>query len=293
MARRKKKNRSNDYTRLENRQLMAGDVTATLVSGDLIIEGDNQSNRVIVEEWNSTQIRVFGSDQTTVNGSNGGSVFTVSDDIRVNLNGGNDALFIRDLELDGSTHADLIINGDAGQDEITIENVDVRRDVSVRGGSLSDRITVDRVSARDIAVRGDSGNDNLFVADSTVRQDLLVRAGSGNDDMRVFDTSIRRTFRWFGDSGENATLFINVNTDNMYIYGGADRDRVNLAGGNRIRDGLFANMGAGDDDLWISDQDTMPAWHYLHGGDGSDRFKGNGLFGLGPWQNNYSFERWW
>ena len=288
MARRK--NVSNDYRQLEHRQLMAGDVSASLVSGDLIIEGDSQSNRVIVREWQN-QIAVLGSDQTTINGSNLPAVFTVTDDIRINMNGGNDFLFVRDLELDGRSHSDLIIRGGSGQDKIEIENVEVRRNVNIRGDSHSDEILVNKVFADNISVRGDSGSDNLAVFNSFASEDLLVRGGSGNDGTYVVDTHVGETFRWYGDFGRNATLFINVNAENIYIYGGTGNDEVNLAFGNRARDLLFANMGSGDDTLWMGD--SVAGQHYLHGGDGNDKIHGAGWFGFDPWSNNHSFERWW
>ena len=85
--------------RLESRQMMAGDVTAFFnSSGDLIISGDNASNRVLVE-YTDNDVRVTGfyaEGNTTINEGQGSTILTTPEsgirDIKLNLRGGNDTI---------------------------------------------------------------------------------------------------------------------------------------------------------------------------------------------------------
>src|SRR3954467_10650705 len=83
--------------RLEDRQLLAGDVTVQVVNGVLRITGDAAANEIRVEEGSShnfTSFLVSGVD-TTLNGESAPvELEGASGGIRIDLQGGNDRLFI-------------------------------------------------------------------------------------------------------------------------------------------------------------------------------------------------------
>ena len=88
---------------LENRNLLAGNVTATVVDGNLIIEGDDQDNQIsIVATENRGQYIIrgrasatFGPITTTINGSDaeeGILVTGVKRSVHISMGDGNDSV---------------------------------------------------------------------------------------------------------------------------------------------------------------------------------------------------------
>src|SRR6476646_6282625 len=82
---------------LEQRAMLAGDVTAVVRGGTWFIRGDNSDNAVVIQQTGSQQFTVVGADaDTTVNGQVVGTEFT-ADRVRnfeIDLRGGDDSLGI-------------------------------------------------------------------------------------------------------------------------------------------------------------------------------------------------------
>src|SRR5437762_3371716 len=84
---------------LEDRQMMTGNVLVSVSGGDLVVTGDSGANelRIIQSLQNGAPIAgrffITGQNGTTINGQATGQFFqNVTDDLRINLNGGNDRL---------------------------------------------------------------------------------------------------------------------------------------------------------------------------------------------------------
>src|SRR5690349_18797915 len=79
---------------LEKRQMMAGDVTAQITNGNLIVKGDSSNNNIAIAVAAGV-VKITSAD-TTVNGAaatNGITLTgTLSGDVEVNLKGGTDSL---------------------------------------------------------------------------------------------------------------------------------------------------------------------------------------------------------
>ena len=75
---------------LENRQMMAGDVSANVTGGgDLVLSGDNSDNQlVVVSTGIAGEYELRGLNNTTINGQQSVTVNGVDDDMRINLRGG-------------------------------------------------------------------------------------------------------------------------------------------------------------------------------------------------------------
>src|SRR4051812_30838912 len=125
MVRNSKNKRRCEFEALENRHLLAGNVTAQIVNGNLIVTGDNSDNVILISSTTATPttITVTGlgngvGGSTVVNGGASGNVVALTGftgQIRVNMKGGNDNLAINSVASTG-IEANL---GD-GNDKLTI-----------------------------------------------------------------------------------------------------------------------------------------------------------------------------
>lgn len=101
MQRRDKRvGRSRYFESLESRNLLAGNVTASVVEDDLVITGDAAANNIQVSQpangdW---QVKVIG---TKVNGSNSAHTFSGVNDIDIYLDAGNDVSKMQNGTLSG------------------------------------------------------------------------------------------------------------------------------------------------------------------------------------------------
>ncbi len=100
MNRQQQKGRS--FERLEHRSMMAGNVTAAVVGGNLTITGDNTANMLTLTEIGDTGKWQITGLKTSING-NAPKLVTgpITGDIVVNLGGGNDKLTIQDGNIPG------------------------------------------------------------------------------------------------------------------------------------------------------------------------------------------------
>lgn len=117
--------------------MMAGDVWASVNGGDLVINGNDASNGIVVNQTGPTTFAVSGSwvnGATAVNGSYSTRYFSnVTRAIKVDLRGGNDV-----FRIGG--------NGEFNRNILPV-------DLSVKGGSGNDKIDVQWLSNRDFACR--------------------------------------------------------------------------------------------------------------------------------------------
>src|SRR6059058_5739244 len=101
------------FESLENRQMMAGDVMASVHAGTLFIKGDNLSNGITItpgaipKQVIITGVNAGGS-ATTVNGVPNGpvAVNNVTKDVKIKMLSGNDIVTITNLTVNGSLKID-------------------------------------------------------------------------------------------------------------------------------------------------------------------------------------------
>ena len=119
------------FESLEQRNVLAGNVTAAVVDGDLVITGDDLGNVFTLDQPGGpgTDYRLIGNDTTTINGGPSpitlpGSGAAVTNDILIDLLGGDDIVRVAgvhapdDLEIDAGVGNDLVavFGSDAGID---------------------------------------------------------------------------------------------------------------------------------------------------------------------------------
>lgn len=253
MSRRRFRNRF-PFEKLEARCLMAGDVHAEVIDGDLIITGDELDNEVgILPGDNPGEYRVIGRASTDViivpdlslltqiNGQGGVTVGGVTGDIRIMLGGGDDKVLVYGGGLGGVAVAhpgmptlpvpgNLIVADYAGANGVNLMGVEAGGDLIVRTGS---------------------GDDVVSLSASTAGRRTVLRTGAGDDRITTWDHGSPMA----ADSGAGDDV-VSVSTGsvggNVTIRTGAGDDRVR-AFDIDIRGDMVLQTGIGDDMVTIQD----------------------------------------
>src|SRR6185436_14885785 len=123
MVRRRTEGRRCKFESPEDRRLLAGDVTAQIKNGDLVITGVDA-----------------GGSATNVNGTANGTV-TLSgftDDLKIKMKGGDDVVTIHDLTVPDKIDIDL----GKGDDTLTLTSVTASDEADIDGDKGDDNITI-------------------------------------------------------------------------------------------------------------------------------------------------------
>src|SRR5215475_3680231 len=160
------------FESLEDRTLMAGNVTAAVVNGTLQITGDKSANVIQIQQAPGNGIRLVGVG-TTINGSSAARVFGASD-ISLDMLGGNDSVTASSLAT-GALTGSL---GD-GNDTVAFSNVISSKGLALLLGAGNDvaNIKGGRVIG-DLGIDGEDGNDSISVSGIRVSGDLTLVGGN-------------------------------------------------------------------------------------------------------------------
>ena len=139
---------------LETRRLLAGDVNVAVDGTNLMVTGDNQANQVDITR-NQTGVLVVSGLNTTINGTNNPFV-AIPNVLSINIT------------LDG------------GNDETTIDNVLLHKDLNFFGNEGNDRLTVTDSYAGQLYIESGSGNDVIDL-DLITGKSADVNLGSGKN----------------------------------------------------------------------------------------------------------------
>jgi FG-GAP-like repeat len=197
---------------LEDRFTPAGNLTARLLVGSLVVTGDAESNTLAVTQTAPGSFTITTEDGTTVNGNTDPvTVSGVTRDLVLRLGRGNDRVRFGagfggsgDVNETVAVSRDLVVDGGPGNNAIDnpVAALDVGRDlrlVNGDGGSRAEfrgRVTV----GRDFAVHNGAGFNAVvlqpdrgglgFAGQNSVRGDLTVRNGPGGADTGLSDLSV-------------------------------------------------------------------------------------------------------
>src|SRR5689334_6461121 len=160
------------FESLENRQMMAGDVVASVHAGTLFIKGDQYNNGITITAGAlPNQVIITGTNiagvGTNVNGllNTPVAINNVTKDIRINMKAGNDTVTVNNLNVFGS----MKVNMGAGVDTFNLVNGSVIcGDLKVVTGGSADTITVTDSTVQGVA-RFETGSDcdSLTIQDSS------------------------------------------------------------------------------------------------------------------------------
>ena len=162
------------FERLERREVLSGNVTATIQDGNLIITGDAANNNIVISGGAVGEVVVSGGTdagigtETTVNG--GVTVVALTGftgDMLIDLRGGNDRVLVTSIAAPGAINATLGI----GNDTFAMQS----RSVSAQPFTLNTGlpITYGAASSKTVFVSASTGNDALAMYDMRVDGDVI------------------------------------------------------------------------------------------------------------------------
>lgn len=216
------------FEQLEDRVMLAGNVSAFISGGNLRINGDSLGNEVLVERAGATSVRLTPEAGTTVNGSalpvtlggfrfgivltaNGGddefrfagtaaSPFRVLGNVVLSMGAGNDVLEFTSFW----PHRNLTINTGTGNDQIAAaRNLEgpnqstgvalvVGKNVAIATGTGDDEVLLDRsYFARTFVFNAGPGNDTLDIRFSHFRHSTVLNGAAGFDTLNNFRNQFR------------------------------------------------------------------------------------------------------
>lgn len=214
---------------LETRALLAGDVTVSVLNGNLLIVGDSADNDITIEQGTTansfivTGIGTVGGD-TTINGapSTTGTFTGVTHNITVRMNGGDDTV---------SVLADTLAPGNLS--------------ISLGSGDNTVAIGAGATITNNLSITAAGGDDTVTVTDTTVNGSANIETGGGDDDVTLTGLTV----------GEDTA----AGAASQNVFGNSPLGRFlnNLFqdnnGSSNSKAGLTVDTGAGDDTVIASE----------------------------------------
>lgn len=198
---------------LENRELMAGNVSVNLVANEVRILGDNAANQVSVHQLASGAYRIQGQTGTTINGKAFVDMKSPDFDLRINLGAGNDKLIVGNNIANAAMMVeDLEIDMGAGNDSVVVGNVR----------------TTDNEFAK---IRTGDGNDTVSVEKCTIKTGLKVETGAGNDRLDVWKSTINGKLEANMGAGTDQVFLTDAVFSSSFLDGGSGTDTLKRTGG--------------------------------------------------------------
>lgn len=228
--------------RLEERSMMAGNVTAVVSGGYLLLTGDSSDNGITIDYNPTTKAYTVtgtsqGGSNTTINSldtsvpANAQVFTTVTKGLKVNTNAGADnVVFGAAASTEFSVVGTVEINTGAGNDTVTIG-----RTGNAAGGAAP--IANEFEVSKSMVVQLGDGNDTIDITNARIGGDLIIHsdinrvgAAAGNDTVR-FPT----TFTPSGGTQQTFPVTV-VRKTTVLLGGGTDVFNANNFNG---RGGLF------------------------------------------------------
>ena len=250
---------------LEPRVLLDGDVTAFLAGSTLVIQGDGQSNAVIIYgSATPGQFVVSGvthsvtGNQTTVNGDLFDLFDGVTSGVKVNMGLGNDELLIGtpgaiatttipgnlSIDMGGGTVDGVYIGFDPDAFDF-LGNVDILGSLTIQGSDAEDGVAIFGTSVtKNVTMKlGDSpaGTSNFVsmyrnvttATSNFIGGKLSMTGGDGIDEWFIEETTITGSAQFkLGDTDAGKTDIITIDTSTIFgavkITGGDGHEEISV-----------------------------------------------------------------
>ena len=266
--------------RLECRQVLAGNVTAAIVQGELRITGDGVGNWVEIRQvpgadgtgrtfvidgqpfdggYDANGDPVPGGSPTLINGQEEVRFNVLSDKVSLALGGGNDVVEIESNAE--TTFAGLKVNTGAGRDwvrleRVTMSGVDAPLAIFTGNNQATTRDTVRlenvNVTKQGLNITTGGGNDDVYATAVNVQGRFFLNLGDGSD---LFN----------GDSLTMATASLNTSASSTGVV---DNDAILLSNSRFVA--IYAVMSAGGDRFRFVQNVSVADRAVLRGGEDTD-----------------------
>lgn len=249
---------------LEDRCLLAGNVSVANSNAGLLIAGDAQNNEL---EIRATADGVFlqGVNGTTINGATAALLLSdssaISGPTEIRLRGGDDRLTV----FDGVEFSDsLLVRSGRGGDTISVHGVSVGGNLTVAAGKESNTVILDRLDAAASVTLRSAGALLAGVSDTQVTGDLNIETASGDDAIALRNSSVDGRVTITTAAGDDTVTIQDsiLNRFSLLAGKGDDLAQVSETTVNR-RAALW--MLRGDDSTVIGDGNTISG-HLVLGG---------------------------
>ena len=172
-------NRRLGVEQLQARVLLAGDVTAAVTNGFLVIRGDDAANELTIERISGDRVQVTGATGTTINGLTQPAVLRVRKGYDIATGGGDDKLTVIGLNAFGRYEIRMDLG--IGNDTLVARNLLAQR-IHAGGGDGNDSITVrNSRSRRGSGVGGGAGDDTLVLENLRFGNGSCIDGGTGKN----------------------------------------------------------------------------------------------------------------
>lgn len=262
---------------LESRTLLAGNVTAAIVDGELLITGDDAANDITILKT-AAGVIVRGN-STTINGASTDFVafataVTTTGKITADMGAGDDKVQIDDLTLDGR----VVFNGGAGNDKLGLTKAILKSGLGFRGNEGNDSLVLDQSTIDgDLFAFCGAGDDLVTLTGSEVKHSLIMYGRDGADGLNLNNSKVGRwLIEYMGQGDDNVRIANGSTTKHVQMWGqgGADVVQVNESDTSKS---FAARMGRGNDAVSFEGDVDVANRLIVRGGGGTDSFaKGTG-----------------
>lgn len=274
MERKNRRARAPSIERLEQRAFLAGNVTASVTNGDLMLRGDDRGNSFALYSTGPSSVRVMHwgmGDTTTINGVGFVDFNGVTRDIRIDLRGGDDVARVG-LAFPGLTVGrDVRVQGGEGRDMIFLNTARVAGNVNIDGGNGNDDVGLSQSEVGGgLTLTGGAGTEFYTLNDTRIGRAANINLGAEADTFNFDSTEFVASLTVDGGEGNNHFLTTRSNIRgalSLRCRGGLDTwDFQEFVVGSNVT----VDLGAGDDRVASHDASTFRGNVNLMMGGGND-----------------------
>jgi len=218
--------------KLQARELLAGDVTAAVTNGFLVVRGDDAANELTIERISGDKVRVTGATGTTINGLTQPAILRVRKGYDIATGGGDDKLTVIGLNAVGRYEIRMDLG--AGNDILVASNLLAQR-IHAGGGDGNDSITVrNSRSRRGSGVGGGAGDDTMVLENLRFGNGSCIDGGTGKN-------TVTQTNNRFGVRFTQINTDPNAPSDVVNVAPVANNDSASLAVGATTQINVLSN----------------------------------------------------
>lgn len=268
--RRQARRQTHAIVAMEPRTLLAGNVTAKIVGGDLQITGDDAANDI--EILKTTDGVIVRGNSTTINGASTdfvafASTLTKTGAIIADMGAGDDKVQFDGLTLDRR----VVVTGGAGDDSLGLTSVTSKASVVFRGDDGNDSLVLDQTTIDgSLVVDGGAGDDLITLTGSEIKHSLVVLGREGADGLNLDNSKVDRwLIEYMGKGNDDVRIANGSTTKHVQLWGQRGDDVVQVDGSNTTRS-FAARMGKGNDDVSLTGTVDLGHRVVIRGGRGTD-----------------------